>query len=313
VHPFWNASGGADHLWTIARDAAACATPWGSLKEELQSSIILSNWGGVTGLSGAEEERCFRPGWDIVLPGTLKSEVVERSPWLLSPDARATQLAGRTTQLFFFGALCWKTDLIVRGWDFKQLRAKCDRSYSQPGFLARYSFGLRYEIFSKFRETEGFRLYATDFPASMPARQIDISGEILASRFCLCPSGTGWGMRVFHVLVLGCVPVLTQHDGKHPAVAQAFEPEVLDWSQFAVVVRRDQIDQLPALLKAVDIDAKREAIRRAWSQTVWADALPPGLRAQLHGADAFETMMRALAVRVGLEKPAGRNATVFSR
>eukprot|EP00966_Prymnesium_polylepis_P110371 2553892-Prymnesium_polylepis.2 len=32
----------------------------------------------------------------------------------------------------------------------------------------------------------------------MPARQIDISGEILASRFCLCPSGTGWGMRVFH-------------------------------------------------------------------------------------------------------------------
>ena len=137
VHPFWNASGGADHLWTIARDAAACATPWGSLKEELQSSIILSNWGGVTGLSGAEEERCFRPDWDIVLPGTLKSEVVERSPWLLSPDARAAQLAGRTTQLFFFGALCWKTDYIVRGWDFKQLRAKCDRSYSQPGFLAR--------------------------------------------------------------------------------------------------------------------------------------------------------------------------------
>ena len=104
VHPFWNASGGADHLWTIARDAAACATPWGSLREELQSSIILSNWGGVTGLSGAVEERCFRPRWDVVLPGTLKAEVVEKSPWLMTQSERAAQLARRTTQLFFFGA-----------------------------------------------------------------------------------------------------------------------------------------------------------------------------------------------------------------
>ena len=67
--PYWNASGGADHVWAIARDAAACSTPWGSLLEELNTSIILSNWGGVTGLSGRIEERCFRPGWDIVLPG----------------------------------------------------------------------------------------------------------------------------------------------------------------------------------------------------------------------------------------------------
>lgn len=55
VFPFWNASGGADHVWTIARDAGACATPWGSLQEELRSSILLSNWGGVTGLSGNVE------------------------------------------------------------------------------------------------------------------------------------------------------------------------------------------------------------------------------------------------------------------
>ena len=31
---------------------------------------------------------------------------------------------------------------------------------------------------------------------------------MLRTIFCLCPSGTGWGMRVYHVLVLGCVPVL---------------------------------------------------------------------------------------------------------
>jgi hypothetical protein len=74
--PYWNASGGArslsrtsvhlecaparasparsqaDHLWAVARDAGACATPWGSLADELASSSLLLNWGGVTGLSG---------------------------------------------------------------------------------------------------------------------------------------------------------------------------------------------------------------------------------------------------------------------
>ena len=71
-----------------------------------------------------------------------------------------------------------------------------------------------------------------------------------------------WGMRVYHVLTLGCVPVLTQHDGTHPAVAQAFEPEALDWNSFAVVVRRDQIDQLPQLLEKVDLREKQATLWR---------------------------------------------------
>ena len=62
--PYWNASGGADHLWALARDAAACATPWGSLLDELRSSSLLSNWGGVTGLSG--EARTLVPPYVLV-------------------------------------------------------------------------------------------------------------------------------------------------------------------------------------------------------------------------------------------------------
>lgn len=330
MYPFWNASGGADHVWTIARDAAACATPWGSLLEELGTSIILSNWGGVSGLSGAEEvrlphswqarlapqlaahsrggrtqERCFRPNWDIVLPGTLKAGIVQMSPWLLPPAVQAPvpsclrtspcvrvsvplrqstrpvslhpshtwlpphfsrhavlcrthshllasgsfrslsfvapraeclqrsllqegQFSKRTTKLFFYGALCWKTDQIVRKGNMRKLEAKCARSYGQPGFLSRYSFGLRYEIFKKFHKADGFRLYATDFPSSLPSQRVDVNDEILHSSFCLCPSGTGWGMRVFHVLVLGCVPVLTQHDGVHPPVAQVAPAHLKD-------------------------------------------------------------------------------------
>ena len=70
----------------------------------------------------------------------------------------------------------------------------------------------RYEIFSRHRHAAGFKLHATDFPPSLPppGDRRSLNAEILSARFCLCPSGTGWGMRVYHVLALGCVPVLTQ-------------------------------------------------------------------------------------------------------
>ena len=88
--------------------------PRPQLLEELRSSTLLSNWGGVTGLSGQVEERCFAPGRDVSLPGTLKESVVLKAPWLLDEAARRRQLASRTTQLFFFGALCWKTETKAR-------------------------------------------------------------------------------------------------------------------------------------------------------------------------------------------------------
>ena len=153
IYPYWNASGGADHVWAIARDAAACDTPWGSLLEELKTSILLSNWGGVTGLSGRVQERCFVPGWDIVVPGTLTDRVVAQSPFWGSDASIAAVHAKRRTTLFFSGALCWKISTIAR--TERELEQKCDRSYREPGFLSRYSFGLRYAIFKQHRNAPG--------------------------------------------------------------------------------------------------------------------------------------------------------------
>ena len=80
--------------------------------EELRSSSLLSNWGGVSGLSGEVEERCFLPARDVAVPGTLKESTVRRSPWLLEEAPLRRQLGARETQLYFFGALCWKTDKV---------------------------------------------------------------------------------------------------------------------------------------------------------------------------------------------------------
>ncbi|EOD25588.1 hypothetical protein EMIHUDRAFT_457504 [Emiliania huxleyi CCMP1516] len=270
--PYWNASGGArslsrtsvhlecaparasparsqaDHLWAVARDAGACATPWGSLADELASSSLLLNWGG---------ERCYEAARDLVVPGALVHSIVAKSPFWGDAAAVATAHRRRSTRLFFIGALCWKIS---------------DKTFAGA---------------------EGFRLYATDYPPSMPRRRVNVNEEILASQYCLCPSGTGWGMRVYHAAVLGCVPVLVQDDGAHPRVAQAFEPE-LRWDSFSVIVPRAAVANLSAVLAATDLQAKQRALATTWHRMIWRNALQSPQREKLPSPDAFEATVASL-------------------
>ena len=57
--------------------------------------------------------------------------------------------------------------------DLKKLKEKCDRSYGEPGFLSHYSFGLRYEIFLKFRRqahTKRTHERRLESPDNLPTR-----------------------------------------------------------------------------------------------------------------------------------------------
>ena len=97
--------------------------------------------------------------------------------------------------------------------------------------------------------------------------------EMLAARYCLSPSGVrdcdssrtiqartaqywlvlvilscsacfwqaGWGPRAVHAILMGCVPVVVQHDGVHDPVAQPFQGDLLNWDNFAVIVRRSEV------------------------------------------------------------------------
>ena len=109
----------------------------------------------------------------------------------------------------------------------KALERKCGQKH---GFLDHYSFGVRWEVYRRFHAEPGFQLRATDLLPPPP--HVSLDTEMLRSIFCLCPSGTGWGMRAFHAAVLGCIPVIIQDDGlyapgefstgsKHPSVLQA--------------------------------------------------------------------------------------------
>ena len=352
--PWWNATGGADHVWSVSRDAGACDSPFGSLTHELRRSVVLTHWGAQTGLDGEPKERCFRAGHDVVVPAP--SRAVERSPfWADAPKAttlpRAAAAAAaaaavtamaaaalappeRTTQLFFSGALCWSR-MPWRAKDVAALERKCNASWKGGGtagrVVRRYAFGLRIDAWRRHRHAPGFMLLASDFPPSLPPKPaaattsaatstastasasstngasaaasafaaLPINEQMLRSRYCLAPSGAGWGMRAVHAAVMGCVPVMLQHDGStRPPVAQAFEPSApLDWSTFGVSLRQDDLPRLPQLLDATDLRAKQAALRRVWTRLVWREALPPAMAATLPGPDAFDTVMEVLGSR----------------
>ena len=166
------------------------------------------------------QERCFQVGRDIVVPDTLPVDHLRSSPFW---RGEGSPFNGRSTRLFFAGSLCWP--LWEKVHSLGALARKCNVSYygnvSDTAFdnVARYSFGLRYRIWSMHRKQPGFRLIAQDFSGDeIPSSSLGM--EIRRSQFCLCPSGTGFGLRIFHVAIMGCVPVVVQHDGVHPPVAQ---------------------------------------------------------------------------------------------
>jgi hypothetical protein len=250
LYPFWNNSAGMDHIWMVSRDGGTCDTAWGSMREELGASIVLVHWGGVTGIEGTVKERCYLKGQDLVIPASVRSAKTLLSPfWDGTGRFPRTALLpprpARTTQLFFIGAMCWRT--MRRERTMANFVDKCNKSWHGGGKnnpVARYSFGHRWTIWSKYRNLPGFKILATDFPPSLEAinmKRLDGNAEMLRSRYCLCPSGTGWGMRAVHSIILGCVPVVVQHDGEHEPVAQAFEHDLLNWDEFAVIVKHEQV------------------------------------------------------------------------
>ena len=65
------------------------------------------------------------------------------------------------------------------------------------------------------------------------------------SKFCLAPSGDGWGVRTAKSLITGCVPLIIQ-----PSVRQPFD-DLYNYSQFALTLSASDIPNLESILSAV--------------------------------------------------------------
>eukprot|EP00966_Prymnesium_polylepis_P088135 2039664-Prymnesium_polylepis.2 len=62
-YPYWNASGGRDHVFFMPGEKSICIVP----KEMLSVSIVIGHWGGRKGFSSSHVD-CVNPLKDVVVP-----------------------------------------------------------------------------------------------------------------------------------------------------------------------------------------------------------------------------------------------------
>jgi hypothetical protein len=91
-----------------------------------------------------------------------------------------------------------------------------------------------------------------------PTSDIGIYKEILnRSIFTLSPRGFGYtSFRMFEAILSGSIPIYVWED----KCALPFE-DVLDWSQFAIVININEITNLPNILKGVDIKKMQDKVQ----------------------------------------------------
>jgi hypothetical protein len=69
--------------------------------------------------------------------------------------------------------------------------------------------------------------------------------DVYDSKFCLAPTGAGWGIRIMEVILMGCLPVIIQDN-----VTQPLE-EVIPYEKFSVRVAEADMERLPQILEAI--------------------------------------------------------------
>ena len=327
AHPWWNASGGADHLLTITGDLGS--TWLRARLPVLERAIFLQHWGYscvgglVTPPYGCVRNLGFRShhsGQDIVIPPLQRpAQLLPASPWMqhAASDAPTGGSSSSSASSSAAAALPFG-GVLERGRRFEYLLYFVGKVHRGPNEDHSYSHGVRQRLFALHANRTDF--YLRDRPG---ATALELA-TVRASKFCLAPHGVGFGMRQFNAIAAGCVPLIidvTPDDDREfgGTLEQAYE-EVVPWSRFVLRVNRSQLPDLPRVLREVPA-ARHEAMQRAaacaWPRLFWLHAFggdthdpqleppPPNCNAEclrrladLVRVDAFDTLMMNLRRRV---------------
>ena len=307
VYPYWNRSGGSDHLWPFTHDEGACYAP-----ASVRNATLLVHWGRMHARpNGSSEyhlwrvrphartmygwERCYDPCKDLVLPSWRRPEAILSSPYVQDEEARGVggedaEARRRSKHLFYFNGVIGATHQ-----------------------LENYSFGLRQQLFALYGGREGEGIVVTD------QKTPTYSAELSASTFCGVLPGWGWSGRMEDAVLHGCIPVILQ-DGVHTPWES-----VLDTSTFALRIPRDRMHMLLQTLRAVPaarIRRMRAALRRAWPRFSYLSVaaaeyqrrdrpMPAAVKAAA-SRDAVATLLQVLRARAQLRAARSRAATSAS-
>jgi len=278
--PYWNASGGRNHVWFIFGERQTCLVP----QEIASRSIIIGHWGDVD---------CMDRKKDIVVPTiTPIQHDLPRFKKRLQPAMRRSAAAdfSRSGPLVFFAggitAFGASQDNIRRDgndsaakqqkWLTRVTKDRC----AQPEVSCRniYSMGVRQAVWRE-------RLWAEPDMRIVSAGVPDYLTAVPQARFCLHTEGNGWGARVVDYMAMECIPLMV-NDGMIFPYAN-----ILNWPDFSVHMRKRDIPRIASSLRNFSEDTQRRmhaVLRSVKRGFVWWR--PDGL--------AYEFTLAALGERV---------------
>lgn len=119
-------------------------------------------------------------------------------------------------------------------------------------FIGRYdTHPCRVKMQDHLKNNKDFQFY--------PSQNFEIYKQILnRSTFTLAPRGYGYtSFRIYEAILAGSIPVYIWEDKK----VLPFEDE-LDWNEFCIIVQSNKINDIPELLKKVDIEKYQRKIKK---------------------------------------------------
>ena len=299
-YPFWDASGGSDHIWMMLHDEGPCFAP-----RELRTSILLTHYGyyhpkprpwgtyyddnfmqdpGFYARHLGDPKRptpCFARGRDIVIP-PWKTPSFWTDAFALVRRTKASLLRQRRGLVFFAGDLGlnrlpgYSHDL--RQWAYSMF---CDPRSTRKRDCTPYVYGCRKEFplnCSRWEPGVSIRLHSSRY-----------HDELMGHTFCLAFPGDGWSSRVLDAVVHGCIPVIVQ-DMSEMFFEGSFSASGLpiDYANFSVRIAEQDLPNLVPTLKAItpeEVLRMRQAVLWLRDYFVYKDMFNPDAaeRARLMG------------------------------
>lgn len=296
--PFWNRSGGADHLVPFLHDEGACYAP-----KEVANATLLVHWGRHdlnpepstafsyhawatkkedkdescpvrhAALLAGHEGRCYRPGRDIVLPPWRDPSAFDRSPLLRAEsDAVAAALTTRKRKPLHPPWTNLAASAAIARVAARASAGAAAKPRDGPFFLFRGEIRMDSRSHSAGLRQEAHRFYGPG-KAAAAGGDVIVDGpagsyreELASAVFCGVFPGDGWSARFEDAVLNGCVPVVVQDD-----VHVAWEG-YLDVSALSVRFSRHDIPTMVARLREMPperLASLRLAGARAWHRFAW--------------------------------------------
>ena len=173
TYPYWNASGGLDHIIWTSGDRGGCLIS----NDEALAPIQLTHFGFVHSLE--ESHPCFNVSKDIVMPPYVIDGMEKALDTYQSLDNPGVVDSWKKSKLLFFSGGTRDDDPSYSG---SSRQILLNESLQWNSSVFDINRGLVDNYFDRMKD----------------------------SIFCFAPYGNGWGIRLSEAILHGCIPVIIQ-------------------------------------------------------------------------------------------------------